>query len=614
MPAPPTTIVDAQTGKECVAVYERGYSLLLDPRTNKGTAFPAEERQALLLDGLLPPAICAIEQQLERVYENFRAKSSDIERYIYLVSLQDRNETLFFRLVHDHIDEMLPIVYTPVVGEACQRFSHIYRRARGLYISYEQRDRIDRVLRNHPRPPAVIVVTDGERILGLGDQGVGGMGISIGKLCLYTACAGVPPELTLPIVLDVGTNNEERLNDPLYLGMRHRRIRGAEYQAFIDRFVSAVTRVYPHAVLQWEDFLKANAITQLERFRDRLCTFNDDIQGTAAIVLAGLYAAMRLTRTSLRDLRVVLAGAGASAQGIAGLLVSALREEGLSRDEARQRLWMVDSRGLVTRDRPNLEDFKTTFARPPADVGGWRCGDPARITLEETVRHVKPTALIGTSGTARLFTESLVGLMAANNERPIVFPLSNPTSKSECTAEEGLRWSDGRAIVATGSPFAPVEYGGRWHRIGQGNNVFIFPGVGLGLWVGCVGRVTDAMFLDAAKAVGSQVTSEDLAQGAVYPAATRARACSHAVACAVIRRAVLEGQADAGVLPDLEETVRRAMWVPQYRPIHYVRDARIPSGEPPPQPSDDEMELERDMEYFVEPDEALAPRTGDLGE
>ncbi len=561
------TKCDSSTGQEYVAVDGDGYALLLDPLTNKGTAFPPDERERLRLDGLLPPAVCTMEQQVDRVYENFRAKQTDLERYIHLVSLQDRNETLFFRLVHDHIDEMMPIIYTPVVGEACQKFSHIYRRPRGLYIAYEQRDRIERILENHPGTPAVVVVTDGERILGLGDQGAGGMGIPIGKLALYTACAGIPPDRTLPIMLDVGTDNEERLSDPLYVGARHRRIRGGEYQAFIDRFVEGVMHVYPDAVLQWEDFLKANAIAQLGRFRGRLCTFNDDIQGTAAIVVAGIYAALKITRQSIRDQRVVLAGAGASAQGIADLLALALRDAGLSRDEARQRICTVDSRGLVTQDRPNLEDFKATYARPVAEIAAYACNDASRITLEETVRNFKPTILIGTSGTPGLFTQAIVAAMAAINERPIVFPLSNPTSKSECTATEAVHWSDGRAIVATGSPFAPVTHNGARHRISQGNNAFIFPGVGLGLWAGRVRRVTDAMFLDAARALASQVTAGDLADGAVYPELPRIRACSHTVACAVIRRAVTEGHAGARILRNLEETVRRAMWFPSYKPI-----------------------------------------------
>jgi malic enzyme len=560
---------DSVTGEEYIAVDIRGESVLRDPFTNKSTAFTAAEREDLGLDGLVPPAVSTMDQQLARVYENYHLKQTGLERYTYLASLQDRNETLFFRLVHDHIDEMMPIVYTPVVGEACQQFSHIYRHPRGLYVSYDQRDRIDAILENHPWPPAVIVVTDGERILGLGDQGVGGMGIPTGKLSLYTACGGIPPHLTLPIMLDAGTNNQERLNDPLYLGLRHKRIRGREYQDFVDRFVDAVIRVYPQAVLQWEDFLKANAITQLARFRDLLCTFNDDIQGTAAVAVAGVYAALQITRRPIRDQRIVFGGAGAAAQGIANLFVSALRHAGLSCEEARQRIATVDSRGLVTKARAEMEDFKAAYARPVEEVARYACSDPARITLEETIRNFEPTILIGTSGAAGLFTEAVVRAMAAVNDRPIVFPLSNPTSKSECTAEEAIRWSDGRAIVATGSPFDPVVHRGQTHRIGQGNNAFVFPGVGLGLWVGGVRRVTDAMFLDAAQALARLVTPVDLDQGAVYPVLTRIRECSHAVACAVIRRAVAEGHASPGILPGLEETVRRAMWFPTYRPIRY---------------------------------------------
>jgi malic enzyme len=560
---------DAVTGEEYIAVDLRGEPLLRDPFTNKSTAFTAAEREELGLDGLVPPAVSTMDQQLARVYENYRVKETPLERYIHLASLQDRNETLFFRLVHDHIDEMMPIVYTPVVGEACQRFSHIYRRPRGLYISYEQRNRIDAILENHARPPAVIVVTDGERILGLGDQGVGGMGIPTGKLSLYTACAGIPPFLTLPIMLDVGTDNQERLNDPLYLGLRHERIRGPAYQEFIDQFVDAVIRVFPHAVLQWEDFLKANAITQLARFRDRLCTFNDDIQGTAAVVVAGVHAALRITGQAMRDQRIVLGGAGASAQGIANLFVSALGDAGLSYEEARQRICTVDSRGLVTQARKSMEDFKAAYARPVEEVATYVCRDPAHITLEETIRNFEPTILIGTTGAVGLFTEAVVRAMAAVNDRPIVFPLSNPPSKSECTAAEAIRWSDGRAIVATGGPSEPVVHRGQTHRIGQGNNAFVFPGVGLGLWAGGVRRVTDAMFLDAAQALARLVGPADLDQGAVYPELTRIRDCSLAVACAVIRRAVAEGHASPEILPGLEETLRRAMWFPKYRPMRY---------------------------------------------
>jgi malic enzyme len=561
--------IDPQTSRSYIAVKEKGRPLLLNTFTNKGTAYTAEERDTLDLHGLVPPAISTLEQQLERTYENYLAKTTNLERFIFLAGLQDRNETLFFRLVHEHIDEMMPIVYTPVVGEACERYSHIYRRGRGLYISYEQRDNIEKILLNHPRPPAVIVVTDGERILGLGDQGAGGMGIPIGKLCLYTLCAGIPPYLTLPITLDVGTDNEERLADPLYLGLRQKRVRGDGYQDFIDRFVAAVKNVYPDALLQWEDFLKANAIKQLHRFRDEICSFNDDIQGTAGVVVAGIYSALRITGQAIKDQRILFAGAGASAQGISDLLASAMLDEGLTAGEARKRIWTVDSRGLVTKDRSGLEDFKATYARDVSELADYECKDRSHITLEDTIINARPTILIGTSGTPGMFAKPVVEAMAKNNDRPIIFPLSNPTSQSECTAEDAIRWSDGSAIVATGSPFDPVEYKGKRYRIGQGNNAFIFPGVGLGICVSRAKRVTDGMFLDAAKTLAAKVTDDDLAKVAVYPELTRIRECSHSVACAVIERAVAEGNAEESVLDRLEQKVERAMWFPDYPEIRY---------------------------------------------
>jgi malic enzyme len=399
------------------------------------------------------------------------------------------------------------------------------------------------------------------------------MGIPIGKLCLYTLCAGIPPHLTLPIMLDVGTDNEDRLNDPLYVGIRHKRIRGKEYQDFVDRFVDAVQKVYPDALLQWEDFLKGNAIFQLNRFRDRLCTFNDDIQGTAGVVVAGVFSGLRITGQTMKDQRILFAGAGASAQGISDLLVSAILEEGLTLEEARERIWTVDSRGLVTKDRQGLEDFKATYARDVAELETYKCEDRSRVTLEETVWGAKPTILIGTSGTPGMFTQPVVSAMAELNDRPMVFPLSNPTSKSECTAEQAIQWSDGRAIVATGSPFDPVEHKGRQYRIGQGNNAFIFPGVGLGVWVGRAKRVTDGMFLAAAKALADQVTEADLAEVAVYPQLTRIRECSRAVACAVVRCAIEEGHADKDAQENLEQRIEKAMWFPEYRQIRYERPA-----------------------------------------
>jgi malate dehydrogenase (oxaloacetate-decarboxylating) len=559
--------VDPATGQQYMAVSQKGRPLLLHPFTNKGTAFTLGERDELDLGGLVPPAVCNIHQQMDRTYENFKAKTSDLEKFIYLTSLQDRNETLFYRLALEHIDEIMPIVYTPVVGEACQKYHHIYRRGRGLYIAYEDRHRIEAILHNAGIPhPSVIVVTDGERILGLGDQGAGGMGIPIGKLCLYTLCAGVSPYSTLPITLDVGTNNQERLNDPLYLGMRHERVRGAAYQEFIDAFVAAVQKVFPRVVLQWEDFLKENALHQLSRFRDQLCTFNDDIQGTAGVVLAGVYGALRITGQRMRDQRVVFAGAGASAQGISELLVAAFLEDGLSLEEANRRIWTTDSRGLVTSERPNLEPYKATYARSVEEVAGYACKDRSRITLLETALNAKATMLIGVSATPGVFDEPVIRAMARINARPIVLPLSNPTSKSEVTPQDALRWSEGRAIVATGSPFEPVSVDGKRHRIGQCNNSFVFPGVGLGLTISGARRVSNGMFLEAAKALAALVKPEDIAECAVYPQLSRIRECSFAVACATIRRAVAEGHADPEILEHLEKTVERGMWFPEYLP------------------------------------------------
>ena len=557
-------------GEDRIETRKRGVWLLKNPSTNKGLAFTLAERRALGLDGLLPHQVLEIEQQVELELEHIRAKATDLEKYIGLTSLQDLNEVLFYRVLVENLPELLPIVYTPTVGLACQKFSHILRRTRGLWITPEDIDRVPEVLRNAPdQDVRLIVVTDNERILGLGDQGAGGMGIPIGKLCLYTLCAGVSPYSTLPITLDVGTNNQERLGDPLYLGMRHERVRGEAYQEFIDAFVAAVKKVFPRVVLQWEDFLKENALFQLARFRDQLCTFNDDIQGTAGVVLAGVYGALRITGQRMRDQRVVFAGAGASAQGISELLVAAFMEDGLSLEEANRRIWTTDSRGLVTRDRPNLEPYKTTYARPAEEVAGYACKDRSRITLLETVENAKPTMLIGVSATPGVFDEPVVRAMARVNARPIVFPLSNPTSKTEVVPEDALRWSEGRAIVATGSPFDPVTVDGKRHRIGQCNNSFVFPGVGLGLTVSGARRVTNGMFLEAAKALAAMVKPEDLAETAVYPELARIRDCSFAVACATIRRAVAEGHADPEILDHLEKTVERAMWFPEYLPIRF---------------------------------------------
>jgi malic enzyme len=480
-------------------------------------------------------------------------------------------------------------VYTPTVGEACQRFSHIFRRARGLYVGWDQRGRIASVLRNYPtRDVSIVVVTDGERILGLGDQGAGGMGIPIGKLSLYTLCSGIPPHTTLPVMLDVGTENEERLADPLYLGVRQHRVRGERYQAFVDEFVAAVREVFPGAILQWEDFLKENAMHQLERFRDVLPSFNDDIQGTAAVTVAGMLASLRVSATKLgetrvnsaklADQRLLIAGAGASAQGIVRLFVAALMEDGLDERDAKSRVYMTDRNGLVVRGRTGLEEFKAEYARSPDEVADWRVRDRGTITLEEAIENARPTMLVGTSAMPGIFNEPVVRAMAKHNARPVIFPLSNPTSKSECTAADALKWSEGRALIASGSPFDPVEIGSRRFRIGQCNNSFIFPGVGLGAWVGRVKKITDAMFLDAARVLASSVAESDLDEGALFPHLANIRDISHAVACAVVQRAVREDHAGKPVLDRLEQRVQRAMWFPEYLPLKFERGLPGPTA------------------------------------
>jgi malate dehydrogenase (oxaloacetate-decarboxylating) len=567
---------DPTTGEAYLSVKHVGRDLLLDPLTNKGTGFPREERDALGLNGLLPPQICSMAEQLARAYENNRSNPAPLARYVHLATLQDRNEVLFYRLALEHIDEMMPILYTPTVGEACQRFSHIYRQARGIFVDWNQRGRIADVLRNHHvRDASVIVVTDGERILGLGDQGIGGMGIPIGKLALYTLCAGLPPDTTIPVMLDVGTDNEDLLRDPMYIGLRRRRARGAEYQGFIDEFVAAVAAVFPAAILQWEDFLKENALTQLERFRDRIASFNDDIQGTAAVTVAGILAGLRMTTGKLAEQRLLFGGAGASAQGIASLFVAALTDEGMSKAEAHRRVFMVDRSGLVHSGRPDLEGFKASFARPTAELGDWKVRDRGRISLLETIDNARPTILVGTSATPGFFDESCVRAMARHQERPIILPLSNPTSKCECTPKDALRWSDGRALVATGSPFEPVEHGGRRYRIGQCNNSYIFPGIGLGAWVGKLRRITDGMFLDAARTLANKATAADLEQGSLFPKLEGIREISHAIACAVVRRGVSEGHGEAQLLEDLEQRVRDAMWFPNYLPFRADAHVRM---------------------------------------
>lgn len=501
-----------------------GPEILHDPRLNKGTAFTEAERDALKLKGLLPPRVFTQDEQEARILENYRRKSSDIEKYIFLISLQDRNEKLFYRTVLQNIEEMMPIIYTPTVGEACKQFAHIFRRPSGLYISAKDRGRIEKILRNWPkRNVGVIVVTDGERILGLGDLGANGMGIPVGKLALYTVCAGIDPDQCLPIMLDVGTNNEALLNDPLYLGILQQRLRGPDYDALVEELVVAVQTVFPKALFQFEDFANTNALPLLEKYRNRLCCFNDDIQGTAAVALAGLLSAIRIQGERLIDQTFLFLGAGSAGTGIAHLLVSAMCQDGLPENEARRHCWLVDSTGLVVKGRQRLQDHKIPYAHDHEFLPD----------LLAAIRNLKPTVLIGVSGQAQAFNQAVVEAMADINDTPIIFALSNPTSKAECVAEEAYRWTDGRAVFAGGSPFGPVKLGNRTLVPGQCNNAYIFPGIGLGIIASGAARVTDDVFLAAAQALASQVTEQAITEGRIFPPLTTIRDVSAVVAASV---------------------------------------------------------------------------------
>jgi malate dehydrogenase (oxaloacetate-decarboxylating)(NADP+) len=535
----------------------RGTKLLTEPLLNKGTAFSEHERDALGLRGLLPPRVFTLEEQVERTLLNLSRKTTPLEKYIYLTQLQNRNEVLFYRLVLDHIEELVPIIYTPTVGQACLEYGAIYRRPRGLFLGLTDRGHLARVLRHWPHGGVrLIVVTDGERILGLGDLGPLGMGIPVGKLSLYTACAGVHPYYTLPITLDVGTDTEALRTHPYYIGIRQKRARGAVYDEFIEEFVTAVMEVFPKALLQWEDFGNTNAFRLLAGYRHRLCSFNDDIQGTASVALAGLIAALRLTGGTLARQKLLFLGAGEAGTGIADLFVTAAQAEGLTEAEARARCWFVDSKGLLVKNRGDcLAPHKVHYAHDHPFV-------PA---LAEAVTALRPTALIGVSGMPAAFTREIVASMAQFNARPVVFALSNPTSKAECTAEQAYGWSEGRAIFASGSPFPPVELNGRRHVPGQGNNVYIFPGVGLGALVSEAREITDGMFLAAARTLARLVEPDDLALGRVYPPLTKIRAVSLQIATAVAEAAYRDGLAVRPRPADIAGDIRARMFNPVYR-------------------------------------------------
>jgi malate dehydrogenase (oxaloacetate-decarboxylating) len=544
--------------------FPRGMDLLNRQGLNKGTAFTEEERSALGLHGLLPPQVETLDQQAVRAYEAYQRKTDDLERHIYLRALQDTNEVLFYRLLLDHIEGMTPVVYTPVVGLACQQFSHIYRRPRGLFVSYPLRDAIPTLLRTRPnRDVDVIVVTDGERILGIGDQGAGGLGIPIGKLSLYTLIGGIRPERTLPIVLDVGTNNTERLKDPEYLGWRHERVTGQAYFDFVDQFVQAVKQELPNTCLQWEDFATPHARPILERYRDQLLTFNDDIQGTAAVALGAILGAVNVAGTPLKEQQIVMLGAGSAGIGVADFLRAAMRDAGLSDEDARRRFWVVDKDGLLHAGRTDLSAEQRVYAQPRERLSAWSPGGKG-ITLADVIGKIDATILIGLSTARGAFTEPVVREMARKVRRPIIFPLSNPTSRSEATGDDLIRWTDGRALVATGSPFAPVAYGGREIPIAQCNNIYIFPAIGLGVVAAHAGRVTDTMILAAARALGEKSPALTDPSASLLPALPQLRDVAAHIAIAVGRQAQRDGVAPKTSDAELHERVAATQWTPAY--------------------------------------------------
>jgi malate dehydrogenase (oxaloacetate-decarboxylating)(NADP+) len=537
----------------------RGVKILHDPVRNKGTAYTEAERDYLCLRGLLPPRVHTPSDQELRVLANIREKPTDLERYLYLIALQDRNETLFYRVVMNHIEEMMPIIYTPTVGKACQEFQHIFRQSRGFYASIEDKGRVKEILKNWPHKDVkIIVVTDGERILGLGDMGAGGMGIPIGKLALYTACSGIHPTHCMPVMLDVGTNNESLLNDPLYNGLERRRVRGEDYDELVEEFIMAAQEVFPGVLIQLEDFGNTNAFRLLEQYRNQVPLFNDDIQGTGAVAISGVIGALRITGNELADQKILFLGAGEAGIGIADVFVAALGEQGIPAEEARKQCWFVDSKGLLVSGRDTLAEHKIPYAHdhPPLD------------DFLDAVKTLKPTAILGLSGQPNTFTKEVVEAMAEINERPIIFALSNPTSMAECTAEQAYAWSDGRAVFASGSPFDPVKYNNQTFIPGQGNNAYIFPGVGLGAIVSQARVITDEMFLAAAHSLANQVTESDLERGRVYPPLSRIRSVSAKIAYDVAKMVYDQGLTNKEQPDDIKVEIQDYMYQPVYP--HYA--------------------------------------------
>jgi malate dehydrogenase (oxaloacetate-decarboxylating)(NADP+) len=533
-----------------------GYSLLRDPRKNKGTAFTKEERKKYGLLGIIPDAIETLETQIMRVNEQLENVESPINKYIYLTNLLDTNETLFFKTIISDPAKFLPLVYTPTVGEACQRMGHITRKPRGLFISIEHKGNIKEILKNWPvEDVRFTVVTDGGRILGLGDLGICGIGIPIGKLVLYTSCAGVPPEHTLPIILDVGTNNEEFLNDPLYPGLKRKRIRGPEFDDFVEEFVTAVTEVFPKICIQWEDFPGVDAIRILDKYRDKVCTYNDDIQGTAAIATAGIITSNRFSGKPFTEEKILFLGAGAAAFGIADMLVHKFISDGLSKEKAYERVWMFDVNGLLVKSRTDLAEYQKPFAHE---------GEPSN-DFAATILKLKPTAIIGVSTVGGAFNQQVIENMCKVNERPVIFPYSNPSSHSECTAEQAYTWSKGKAIFASGSPFDPVTYNGKTFTSGQGNNVFIFPALGLAVFATEAKRVTDEMFVTAAEAVAEQVTDADFEKGLIYPRVANILEVSYNVAIKVAEKIFESGLAGVEKPLDIKAFIKSKMYEPKYQ-------------------------------------------------
>ena len=555
----------------CIETSRSGYELLADPLLNKGTAFAESERDAFDLHGLLPPNIGTLEEQVSRRLQVLRSFATDIERYAFLRDLQDTNETLFFALLVQNLEELLPVVYTPTVGAGCQQFSRLFRKPRGLFLSLPHKNRIESILA-HPRFDKVeaIVVTDGERILGLGDQGAGGMGIPIGKLALYTGCGGLHPATTLPIMLDVGTDNPDCLSDPLYIGWRHERVRGEEYDDFIEAFVSAVAKRWPHVLLQWEDFAKNNATRMLERYRDRLCTFNDDVQGTAAVATGTLLSAINVTGVPLTEQRIAVMGAGSAGCGIASLIRKAMTDAGLADSEAGKRFFMVDRDGLLVDGMDGIASFQQPFLQDKAAIAGWTLDHPDRVALLDVVRNAKPTVLIGVSGQAGAFSEPVVRAMAEHNKRPVIFPLSNPTSRAEATPTDLEAWSEGRAVIGTGSPFPALERNGAKFKVDQTNNSYIFPGVGLGAIAVKASRVTDTMFMAAAKALAAASPARGDVTRNLLPPVTALREVSITVALAVALQAHKEGLTQGIDTDQIESLIRSKVWTPHYVPYERV--------------------------------------------